>query len=99
METIVNVKDYFDSSELLNILAECVFYTTLERLKNRALKYMNSPQTSIYAFKKDSIYVGIIVIDASNSEQIEILGLAVIRGLQKNGIGSKMINFCVEVLK
>jgi len=96
MESIVDVKDCFDSAELLDILAECVFNPTLERLKRRAQKYMRSFQTRIYAFKQDSMYTGIIVLDTSNSKQTEIIDFAVRKDLQKNGTGRKLIDFCAD---
>jgi ribosomal protein S18 acetylase RimI-like enzyme len=94
MESIVNVKDCFDHSELLEILAECVFNPTPERLKIRAENYMRNPQTRIFAIEQDGVYISIIVLDISNSKQIEILGLAIRKDLQKNGVGRKMIGFC-----
>lgn len=62
MELIIDVKNNFDSPDLLKILAECVFNPTMERLKDRAEKYMRNPLTSIYAFNKDGYNIGIIVI-------------------------------------
>lgn len=99
MELIIDVKEYFDSIELLDILAECVFNPTKERLKIRAERYMSNFHTSIYALKKDDMYIGIVVLDISNSKQIEILDFAVKKDLQKKGTGRKLINFCVGAFK
>lgn len=99
MESIENVKDCFDNSEFLDILAECVFNPTLERLKSRAEKYMKNPKTSIHAMKQNGIYIGIIVLDISNPKQIELLDFAVRKDLQNNGAGRKLINFCAGAFK
>lgn len=99
MESIENVKDCFDNSELLDILAGCVFNPTLERLKSRAEKYMKNPQTRIHAMKQNGRYIGIIVLDISNPKQIEILDFAVRNDLQNNGTGKKLIQFSKETFK
>lgn len=99
MESIENVKDCLDNSALLDILAECVFKPSLERLKSRAEKYMKNPKTRIHAIKQNGIYIGIIVLDIRNPKQIEILDFAVRKELQNNGTGRKLIQFCVETFK
>jgi ribosomal protein S18 acetylase RimI-like enzyme len=99
MELIIDVKEYFDSPELLEILAGSVFNPTAERLINRAEKYMKNPQTRIYALKQEDKYLGMIVLETIIQNQIEILDFAVRQDMQKNGVGRRLIEYCSRTFK
>jgi ribosomal protein S18 acetylase RimI-like enzyme len=98
-EFIIDVKNYFDSTELLEILAESVFEPTMERLKSKADNYMSNPLVSIYALNQNGKNIGIIVLKTINSRQIEILNFAVKSDMQKSGVGRKLINYCSRAFK
>ena len=81
---------------MLNILAVSVYNPTKERLHNRAETYENNPATAVYAIQEDDVLMGIIVLDIEDREKIEILDIAVTVNCQKVGIGSSLINYCIE---
>ena len=97
MEQIVEAKSILKNRNLLAVLAECVYNPTEERLISRADKYITNPNTAVYANKENDTYKGIIVIDISNINAIEILDIAVSASFQKSGIGSSLINHCIDM--
>jgi ribosomal protein S18 acetylase RimI-like enzyme len=97
MEQIVEAKSMLKNSKLLAVLAESVYNPTEERLISRADKYIIKPDIAVYANKENDTYKGIIVIDVSNINAIEILNIAVAASYQKSGIGSSLINHCISI--
>lgn len=90
--TIVDVKHCLCDKNLYSILAPSVFNPTPERLLNRAEKYQKNKKTGAYAYKDAGEYKGIIVFEIVNSSAT-ILDIAVKPECQRNGIGSKLIDF------
>lgn len=97
MEQIVEAKSILKNKNLLAVLAESVYNPTEERLISRADKYIINPNTAVYTNKENDTYKGIIVIDISNINAIEILDIAVSASFQKSGIGSSLINHCINM--
>ncbi len=97
MEQIVEAKSILKKRDILAVLAESVYNPTEERLMNRADNYIINPNTEVYANKENDTYKGIIVIDFSNINAIEILDIAVSASFQKSGIGSSLINHCINM--
>lgn len=97
MEQIVEVKSMLKNSDLLAVLVESVYNPTEERLISRADKYIINLNTAVYAYKENDTYRGIIVMDISNINVIEILDIAVSARFQKSGIGSSLINHCINM--
>lgn len=96
MGPIVEVKSILKNRKLLSVLAESVYNPTEERLISRADKYIINQKTAVYAYRVNNIYKGIIVIDVSNINVIEILDIAVAASSQKSGVGSSLINHCIS---
>jgi ribosomal protein S18 acetylase RimI-like enzyme len=96
MQRFIDVKELLQNKELLSILALSIYNPTEERLNNRAMTYMNNPSTAIYAIQEDDLFIGIIVLDIADREKIEILNIAVASYHQKAGVGSSLINNCIE---
>jgi ribosomal protein S18 acetylase RimI-like enzyme len=96
VDQIVEAKSVLKNRDLLSVLAESVYNPTEERLISLAEKYIINPNTAVYANKEDDTYKGIIVIDISNSNAIEIMNIAVSTNFQKSGIGSSLINHCIH---
>lgn len=90
MNSIV-VVDKIDS-DILALLAQSVYNPTEERLLNRAKKYKDDINTHIYAYKDENDYKGIVVFEIVNSSAT-ILDIAVKLECQRNGIGSKLVDF------
>ena len=88
---IMNVKTNLFDSKILTLLAPSVYDPTPERLKRRAEKYSADKNISVYACKKDGIYVGIVVLKTEN-DTAEILDIAVKSEYRKHGLGSKLID-------
>ena len=98
MGQIVEAKSILKHRDLLAVLAESVYNLTEERLMYLADKIIINPNTAVYVNKENDIYNGIIVIDISNINVIEILNIAVSSSFQKPGIGSSLINHCIHML-
>ena len=98
MEQIVDVKAILKNRNILSVLAESMYNPTEERLINRADKYIMNPYVRVYAMNVDDLYVGIIVMDISDNNKIEILNIAVSPSHQKSGIGSSLIDYCISTL-
>jgi ribosomal protein S18 acetylase RimI-like enzyme len=96
MRCFVDVKEILQNRDLLIILALSVYDPTDERLHNRAEAYMSNPDAAVYAIQVDDLFVGIIVLDIADREKIEILNIAVASNHQKAGVGSSLINNCIE---
>jgi len=90
MNSIVAV-DRIDS-DILALLAQSVFNPTEERLLNRASKYKAMENTHIYAYSENDEYKGIIIFEIVNGSAT-ILDIAVKPECQRNGIGSKFVDF------
>lgn len=97
MEQIVEAKSILKNSDLLAVLGESVYNPTEESLIIRADKYIMNPNIAVYAYKENDTYKGIIVIDISNMNAIEILNIAVSASFQKSGIGSSLIYHCINM--
>lgn len=98
MRYFINVKEILQNKDLLSVLALSVYNPTEERLHSRAETYSNNPATVVYAIQENDKFMGIIVLDMEDREKIEILNIAVSPSYQKSGIGSSLINHCIDVL-
>lgn len=96
MEQIVEAKSILKYRSLLAVLAESVYNPTEERLIRRADQYIINPNTAVYAYKENDTYKGIIVIDISNINAIEIIDIAVSVNFQKSGVASLLIKYCIN---
>ncbi len=97
MKQIIDAKTILKNRDLLSLLAESVYNPTEERLHKRADKYMNNPDTAIYAAQEDDMYLGIIVLDTRDCKRIEIRDIAVSSSSQKSGVGSLLIKYCINI--
>lgn len=93
--SFADVKSSLFDPEVLTLLKPSVFNPTPERLKDRAEKYSADKRTNVYACKKDSIYVGIVVFGTGNGTA-EILDIAVNPKYRKKGIGKSLIDFILN---
>lgn len=96
MKQIDDVKGILKNKDLLSLLAESVYNPTEDRLNNLADTYINNPNTVIYAIYEDDLYLGIIILEIKGDKIIEILNIAVNAGFRKSGIGSSLINHCID---
>ena len=99
MDYFVDIKKNLLGSDSLSILAESGFDPTPERLRMRAEKHMSNPKTRAYALQRDGLCVGIIVLDTGDPARVEILDFAVKKNLQKQGVGSTLIRYCINAFR
>ena len=89
---IKNIKPNFCTEEIYNIYSACMFNPTFEKFKTKAEEYQNNAATEIYGYFESNKIIGVIVTEESES-QIEIIGIAVDNNKQKQGVGTKLIDF------
>ncbi|RII35481.1 N-acetyltransferase [Clostridium chromiireducens] len=99
MEQIIESKSLLKNKQLLSVLAESVYNPTEDRLNNRADKYISNQNTVVFSLKNNETYKGIIVLNLSNIKEIIILDIAVLNSIQKSGIGSSLINHCINIFE
>ena len=92
---IISVKDKLLDSEILDILKESIYDTsgTGQVVREKAEKYANDKSISAYGIYKNKHAAGIVLLDIANPKQIIIEEIAVSPQMQKQGIGSKLIDF------
>ena len=98
MISICDVKEKIYDFEILFLLAPSVFNPTKEKLLNRAEKYLNTDNIFIYALNDNGEYKGIAVFVILENT-VTILDIAVKPEFQKQGIGSKLIDFIKKKFK
>ena len=92
MSCVCDVKENITDLEMLGLLVLSIYNPTEERLLKRARQYQDDENTHIYAYNENDKYKGIIVFEIVNSSAT-ILDIAVKPECQRNGIGSKLIDF------
>lgn len=93
---IINIKEKLKSEELLGILAESVYMPTAERLNSRAEAYINNSDIIVLGASMNNRFLGIIVLDYSGDSELVILDIAVLKSIQKQGIGRTLIEYVKE---
>ncbi|HWT76996.1 MAG TPA: GNAT family N-acetyltransferase [Mobilitalea sp.] len=99
MEQIIEAKSILRIKDLLSVLAESVYNPTEERLNKKAENYINNLSTAIFAAKSNKTYTGVIILDISNIKRVIIHNIAVNKSYQKSGIGSSLINHCIDTFQ
>ncbi len=102
MLEFVDVKPNIFDEGVLELLKPSVFNPTQDRLKARAEQYAHNPNAHIFACRKGSRFVGIVVFESENS-RATVLDIAVAEQMRGRGIGSAMLdlifkNFNVTIL-
>ena len=95
MLEFVNVKQNIFDTDILPLLAPSVFEPTPEKLKARAEKYLNNPNTHIYACRDGGKYIGIVVVEVVGTKAT-VLDIAVDEACRKQGVGSALLSFFIE---
>ena len=95
MLEFVSVKQNVFDTGILPLLAPSVFKPTPEKLRSRAEKYFNNPNTHIYACREGGKYIGIVVFEVVGTNAT-VLDIAVDEACRKQGIGSALLSFVLE---
>lgn len=93
MNGILQINNLAESPDLLNILSESVYMPTIEKLQLRAKKYMSNPQINIWSYYNSNKACGLIIVETID-RIATIHEIAVLKEKRKNGIGSKLIDYC-----
>lgn len=93
---IINIKEKLKSEELLEILAESVYMPTAERLNSRAEAYINNSDIIALGASMNNRFLGVIVLDYMGDDELVILDIAVLKSIQKQGIGRTLIEYVKE---
>lgn len=93
---IINIKENLKSEEILGILAESVYMPTAKRLNSRAEAYINNSDIIVLGASMNNRFLGIIVLDYSGDSELVILDIAVLKSIQKQGIGRTLIEYVKE---
>lgn len=95
MLEFIDVKSNIFDVNILGLLKPSVFKPTPEKLKVRAEKYFNNPNTYIYACRDGGKYIGIVVLEVVGTNAT-VLDIAVDEACRKQGIGSALLSFILE---
>ena len=95
MLEFVSVKQNVFDTGILPLLAPSVFKPTPEKLRSRAEKYFNNPNTHIYACREGGKYIGIVVFEVVGTNAT-VLDIAVDEACRKQGIGSALLSFVFD---
>lgn len=93
---IINIKEKLKSEELLEILAESVYMPTAERLNSRAEAYINNSDIIVLGANMNNRFLGLIVLDYIGDDELVILDIAVLKSIQRQGIGRTLIEYVKE---
>ena len=99
MEIIIDIKPILKRDYVLIVLSESVYMPTEEKLKKRAVDYINNSNVVVYGYKREGAICGLIVLDITKKEEIVILDIAVGKGNQHTGIGRKLVEYTLYNLK
>ena len=91
MNTIRDIKNSFNTSEMYAIFSECMFMPTWEKFTSKAMDFINQTTISIFGYYIDNLIVGILVVDKPSAKKAEIKGIAVDVKHRKQGIGKRLI--------
>ena len=97
-EQIRSVKSSFNTHEVYEIYALCMYQPTWERFSAKAAACMEDEGAEVFAFFQDDRMAGVIAVRRQSEETAEILGIAVTPGLRGCGIGAKLIDFAEHKL-
>lgn len=95
MLEFIDVKPNIFDIDVLELLKPSVFKPTPEKLKVRAEKYFNNPNTYIYACRDGGKYIGIVVLEVVGTNAT-VLDVAVNENSRNKGIGSALLSFFIE---
>lgn len=98
MEEIQDIKCSLKSTNVLSIISECLYEQTKEKINLLAENYYNDPNIETYGYYLEDKIYGVIVIEKKNTENLNILNLAVSKDHQRQGIGSKLIDYIISEL-
>ncbi len=92
VEAICDSKSDLLSGHIYSLLMPSVYEATTQKLRTRAQKYFDSPNTYVYTFLEDGEHMGIVVFSKSASVAT-ICDIAVKNQHTGKGIGRKMIEY------
>ncbi len=95
MLEFIDVKLNIFDKGVLELLKPSVFNPTPEKLKTRAEKYANNPNTNIFACREGGKFVGIAVVEIIDS-MATVLDIAVDESCRNKGIGSSLLSFFLD---
>lgn len=93
---IINIKEKLKSEELLEILVESVYMPTAERLNSRAEAYINNSDIIVLGASMNNRFLGIIVLENNGDDELVILDIAILKSIQRQGIGRTLIEYVKE---
>ncbi|MBO5912758.1 MAG: GNAT family N-acetyltransferase [Clostridia bacterium] len=92
MLEFVDVKPNIFDEGVLELLKPSVFNPTPEKLKKRAEKYANNPNTHIFACRKSGKFIGVVVVEIVGGIAT-VLDIAVNEACRNKGVGSALLSF------
>ena len=95
MLEFIDVKPNIFDIEVLELLKPSVFNPTPEKLKSRAERYFNNPNTHIFACRNGENYIGIAVVEIIG-KIATVLDIAVNESSRNKGYGSALLSFFIE---
>lgn len=98
MEEIQDIKSSLKSPGVLSIISECLYEQRKEKINSLAEDYYNNPNIETYGYYLEDKIYGVIVIEKKNIGNLNILNIAVSKDHQRQGIGSKLVDYVISEL-
>lgn len=98
MNKIIDAKSKLKNPDILSILSESIYMPNDEKLNHITNKYIINSRILAYAYKNNSQFNGIIILEHLKNNEFEILNIAVSKEYQNNGIGKSLIDYIINNL-
>ena len=98
MTTVQNIKHCFNTPEIYQLLSECMYMPTWDKLAARANEYMSNDAIHIFGSYDNKRITGIIVINHNQDGSHEIKEIAVAPEYRNRGIGKGLIQYVCDEL-
>lgn len=92
---MINLKNYKDQEEIINLLAECM-YPDEERVKKEYERYKNNQRRILLGSIENEKLVGIIGVIWLSELDVELKHIVIAASNRRQGLGKKMIEEFIE---
>jgi N-acetylglutamate synthase-like GNAT family acetyltransferase len=95
---IFNAKPIFNSPDILEVYALCMYMPTDEKLQSRAQEIMNSDHFFAFGCRINNVVAGVAAFSKDSDEVAVLRGIATAPEYRKSGIGRALILYAMETL-
>jgi len=75
-----------------DVYKDCLYLPTPEKYRQKMERYLEDPNTAIYAYEENGVVLGLLVLTQISAFEAEITGISVLPAARKKGIGTALMN-------